>query len=134
MGVGIRTITSGVHKRYILMDDRERFWTGEAWTSELRKALRHATIQGAHEEFQRVMEELYQDKPVRTFEAVIRVRVFAAQPFDAEALRDYLERASCFSQDTERMGAGPVEGCLVLQRADYSQLREITPAEDATAR
>jgi hypothetical protein len=80
------------------------------------------------------MEALYQDKSVRTFEATIRVRVFADQPFDVEALREYLERASRFSQDAERMGDGPVDGCLVLQRADYSQLREVKPAEDSAAR
>jgi hypothetical protein len=133
MGIGIRTIKCGRHQRYVLMDDQERFWTGDGWVNDLRKALRHADIRGAHTEFQRIMEELYQHKPVRTFEAVIRVRVFADQPFDVEALRDYLDRASCFSQDTERMGAGP-EGCLVLQVADYSGLIEVVPAEDATAR
>jgi hypothetical protein len=132
--IAIRTATFGKHKRHILTDQRERYWTGDGWTHDLRKALRHANILGAHTEYQQVMEELYQDKPVRTFEATIKVRVFTDQPFDVEALRNYLERASRFSQDTERMGDGPVGGCLVLQRADYSQLREVMPAEDSAAR
>ncbi len=127
MGIGIRTITCGLHKRYVLMDHLERFWTGEEWTHDLSKALRHATILGAGEEFQRIMQAHYQDKSVRTFEATIKVRVFTDRPFDVEALRDYLERASRFSQDTERMGDGPVTGCLVLQHADYSVLKEINP-------
>lgn len=125
--ITIRTAIFGTHMRYVLMDQRERYWTGDGWTHDLRKALRHADILGAHTEYQRVVEGLYQDKPVRIFEAVIRLRVFADQPFDAEALRDYLERASRFSQDTERMGDGPVEGCLVLQRADYAELKEVKP-------
>ena len=132
--ITIRTAAFDKHKRYVLMDQRERYWTGDGWTHELRKALRHADILGAHTEYQQVMEALYQDKPVRTFVATIKVQVFTDQPFDVEALRDYLERASRFSQDTERMGDGPVGGCLVLQRAAYSQLREVKPAEDSAAR
>ncbi|SRR6266542_902306 len=132
--ITIRTAVFGKHKRYVLMDQQERYWTGDGWTLDLCKALRHADILGAHTEYQRVMEALYQDMPLRTFEAVIRVRVSTDQPFDVEALRAYLERASRFSQDTERMGDGPVDGSLVLQIADYSVLKEVKPAEDTTTR
>jgi hypothetical protein len=126
MGIAIRTIICGDHKRFVLMDQGERFWSSEEWTPDLLKALRHATILGAHQEYQRVVEEHCHNKPVRTFEATIKVRVYIDQPFDLEALRDYLERAIRFSQDTERMGDGPVKGCLVLQKADYSRLKEMT--------
>ena len=132
--ITIRTATFGKHHRYVLMDRRERYWTGDGWMHDLRKALRHATILGAGEEYQRVMVELFKDKPVRIFEAVVRVQVFADQPFNVEALREYLERASRFSQDAERLGDGPVDGCLVLQKADYSVLKEVKPAEDTTTR
>jgi hypothetical protein len=128
MGMSIRTINCGRHRRYVLMDHLERFWTGDGWTPDLRQALRHASILDAHQEYQRVVEEMCHDKPVRTFEASIKVRVFADQPFDVEALRHYLEQASRFSQDTERMGDGPVNGCLVLQKADYSELKEVPTA------
>jgi hypothetical protein len=133
--ITIRTATFGKYQRYVLMDQRGRYWTGDGWAADLHRALRHADILGAHQEYQRVMEQLYQDKPVRTFEATIKVQVFTDQPFGVEALRDYLERASRFSQDTERMGDGPVEGCLVLQWADYSTLEEVKPtAKDSAAR
>jgi hypothetical protein len=133
--ITIRTATFGKYQRYVLMDQRGRNWTGDGWTTGLRRALRHADILGAHQEYQRVMERLYQDKSVRTFEATIQVRVITDQPFDVEALRDYLERASRFSQDTDRVGNGPVKGCLVLQWADYSTLEEVKPtAGDGAAR
>src|SRR5260370_12511684 len=127
--ITIRTATFGKHRRYVLVDQRERYWTGDRWTHELRKALRHADILGAHTEYQRVMQALYQGKPVRTFEATIKVRVITDRPFDLADLRDYLERASRFAVDTERIGGGPVEGCLGLQRADYSVFREVKRAE-----
>jgi hypothetical protein len=123
--MSIRTINCGRHRRYVLMDHLKRFWTGDGWTPDVRQALGNASILDAHKEYQRVVEEISHDKPVRTFEAVIRVRAFTDQPFDVEALRDYLERASRFCQDTERMGDGPVTGCLVLQKADYSVLKEV---------
>src|SRR5438477_241609 len=73
--ITIRTATFGKHQRYVLMDRQERYWNGQGWTRHLREALRHADIVGAHTEYQRVLEELYQDKPVRTFEAVTRLRL-----------------------------------------------------------
>jgi hypothetical protein len=127
MGISIRTINCGRHRRYVLMDEG-CYWTGGGWTRDPSTALRHATILDAHQEYQRVVEEICHDKPVRSFRAVIRVRVFTDQPFDVEELRDYLERASRFSQDTERMGDGPVNACLVLQNADYSELKEVPAA------
>jgi hypothetical protein len=63
---------------------------------------------------------------VREFEAVIRVRVFADEPFSLEALGDFLGAATQITVDPERFGDGPVEGCLVLQRADNTTLREVT--------
>jgi hypothetical protein len=32
------------------------------------------------------------------------------------------------------MGDGPMDGCVVLQRANYSELKEVTHAEDGAAR
>ena len=84
--ITIRTATFGKYQRYVLMDQRERYWTGDGWATDLRSALRHADILGAHQEYQRVMERLYQDKPVRTFEATIKVQVFTDQPFGVNFL------------------------------------------------
>ena len=108
------------------MDHRGRYWTGTRWTRDPGKALLHANMVGTYREYQRIMEERHRDTPVREFEAVIRVRVFADEPFSLEALGDFLGAATQINVDAERLGDGPVDGCLVLQRADYTTLREVT--------
>jgi hypothetical protein len=55
-----------------------------------------------------------------------RERVFADEPFSLEALGDFLGAATQINVDAERIGDGPVDGCLVLQRADYTTLREVS--------
>jgi hypothetical protein len=61
------------------------------------------------------MKERHTNTPMREFEAVIRVRVFADEPFSLEALGDFLGAATQVNVDPERLGDGPVEGCLVLK-------------------
>jgi hypothetical protein len=72
---------------------------------------------------------------MREFEAVIRVRVFADEPFSLEALGDFLGATTQINVDTERLGDGPVDGCLVLPWADYTALKEVTssPVEPGSA-
>jgi hypothetical protein len=124
--ITIRARGEGNHRRFLLMDRRERYWTGTRWTRDPGKALLHANMVGAYREYQRIVEERHRDRPVREFQAVIRVRVFADGPFSLEALGDFLGAATQITVDPERLGNGPVDGCLVLQRADYTTLREVT--------
>jgi hypothetical protein len=124
--ITIRVRGEGNHRRFVLMDHRERYWTGTRWTRDPRKALLYDTCVGAYREYHRIMEERHRDTPVREFEAVIRVRVFADEPFSLEALGDFLGAATQINVDAERLGDSPAEGCLVLQRADYTTLREVT--------
>jgi hypothetical protein len=124
--ITIRSRGEGNHRRFVLMDRRERYWTGTRWTRDPGKALLHANMVGAYREYQRIMEERHRDRPVREFEAVIRVRVFADGPFSLEVLGDFLGAATQINVDPERLGDGPVDGCLVLQRADFTTLKEVT--------
>jgi hypothetical protein len=124
--IAIRGRGEGQRRRFVLMDHRERYWTGTRWTRNPRKALLYATGISAYREYQRIMEERHRDTPVREFEAVIRVRVFADEPFSLEALGDFLGAATQITVDPDRFGDGPVDGCLVLQRADNTTLREVT--------
>jgi hypothetical protein len=124
--IAIRVRGEGQHQRFVLMDRRERYWTGTRWSRDPRKALLNATGISAYREYQRIMEERHRNTPKREFEAVIRVRVFTDEPFSIEALGDFLGATTQITVDPEQPGDGPVEGCLVLQWADYTTLKEVT--------
>jgi hypothetical protein len=123
----IRYIGRGDRKRYFLVNRKRRFWTGDGWTRNLRKAMRFASLRDVHDEYQRLLARLFEDVPVREFEAVIRVRVYTNRPFDLETLRDYLNRWARVGVDCENTNDGPQDDCLILQRADYSALKEVKP-------
>jgi hypothetical protein len=61
--------------------------------------------------------------------------VFADEPFSLEALGNFLGATTQINLDAERHGDGPVDGCLVLQWADYTTLKEVTssPVEPGSA-
>jgi hypothetical protein len=66
--ITIRGRGDGQHRRFVLMDRRERYWTGTRWTRNPHKALLCATCMGACPEYQRLMEERHRDTPMREFE------------------------------------------------------------------
>jgi hypothetical protein len=118
--------TNGPVKRYVLMDRQEKFWTGDGWTAELAESLVFEDILGAHGAWQTIMLARFQRKPLRVFEARIRIEFYADDSYSPEDLRAYLEASTHFCQDVDRGGNGPGDDTLVLQRADYSRLREVT--------
>src|SRR5262249_36774098 len=61
--ITIRGRGEGNHRRFVLMDRRERYWTGTRWTRDPGKALLYATCVGAYREYQRIMEERHRDTP-----------------------------------------------------------------------
>jgi hypothetical protein len=123
--IGIRTIRStGSIKHYVLMKGL-RYWSGTGWTTDDDRAKVYEAILDAHNDFQAIMRVEYQGKKIRTFEATVRIEVRCDEDFTLDELLCYLENSTSFSQDCDRCGTGPVEGSLVLQRSDYTTLREI---------
>jgi hypothetical protein len=104
--IAIRGRGEGQYRRFVLMDRRGRYWTGTRWTRDPRKALLYATCFGAYREYQRIMEERHRNTPMREFEAVIRVRVFADEPFSLEALGDFLGAVTQINGFPGRAGVG----------------------------
>jgi hypothetical protein len=122
----IRGVGLEANRRYVLLQDDGRVWTGEGWDYTIRGARTFAGLRDAREEYERLALLAHAGQPVREFEAAIRVRVFADRPFTLEELRDYLVRATRLGLDVDANGEGPVPGSLVLQAADFDGFREVT--------
>jgi hypothetical protein len=130
--IGIYTIPStGPIKHYVLMDGRLRYWTGDGWAHDEGRAKVYEAILDAHNDWQALVLAEYKGTGTRVFEATVHIEAHGDEDFSLEELQSYLENSTHFSQDTDRCGTGPVD-TLVLQRADYTTLKEVASERRAS--
>jgi hypothetical protein len=111
--------------RYLIVQEGDRFWDGKKWTRHRRRARLYADNQDVAQAFRELEERLYEDKPLRTFEVTLNVRVFGDQGFDIKLLGGYLQAAVQILIDQDRCGSGPVQESLVQLDVTWGEMREV---------
>ena len=115
--------------RYLLADQDGRFWTGNGWSADRRRALLFAAWNGVSHEYRRIEEQQWQAVRFRDFQAVMSIRVWSETAFSLKELRDYLHVACAIYMDVDRKDSGPVPESMVRVELDWAKLDE-KPAQD----
>ena len=113
--------------RYLIVQEGGRFWDGKKWTRHRRRSRLYADNHDVVLAFRELEVRLYKDKPLRTFEVTLNVRVFGDQGFDMKLLGNYLLGAVQILVDQDRCGTGPVPDSLVQLDVTWANMREVQP-------
>jgi hypothetical protein len=110
--------------RYLIVQEGGRFWDGKKWTRQRRRARLYAEDQDVALVFREIEERQYKDKPLRTFQAPLNIRVRADHDIDISGLGGYLQRAVQIMIDQDRCGTGPVPDSLVQLDVTWIDMQE----------
>jgi len=113
--------------RYRICDGFNRYWAGTHWSEpgDEETGLLYANSNEACHEVQRLLMLEYMDRPCRTFEAPVTIRLFSNEKITRGQLIDWLVRASKLLMDP-KAGNGPLaDGALGLCVIDWNKIREV---------
>ena len=111
--------------RYIIMNDKEEFYDGTAWTLNRKKAKRYIEGQTLADEYNRLEEEAYVHLPIREFKVNVDIKVRTDRSFTAQELAEYLKLAACILLDHAK-GSGPTPNSMVQLEINWANMHEVT--------
>jgi hypothetical protein len=126
--------------RYLIVQEGGRFWDGKKWTRQRRRARLYADDQDVALVFRELEDWQYKDKPLRTFQAPLNIRLRADQDIDINTLGGYLQRVVAILIDLQRVvailidqdrcGTGPVPDSVVQLDVTWADIREVNTDQE----
>lgn len=108
--------------RYLIQDERGKYWTGQAFSKDKRKALAYADETVLARDMRRILKRRSKELVRHRFVAPVMIDVYAEGPLDQEELAWFL-RNNCFvSMDGLGTGVGPGDS-VVLPVVEWEKLR-----------
>ncbi len=108
--------------RYVIQDERERYWTGKGFSEDQRKALTYADPLIVTQDMRRILKRRCKGLLRHRLVAPVMIDVYAEGPIDQEEMAWFLAQ-NCFVS-LSRLGTGEGPGdSVVLPLADWRKLK-----------
>jgi len=108
--------------RYVIQDERGRYWTGQGFTKDRRKALAYADETVIARDMRRILKRRCKGLVRYRFVALVWIDVYAEGPIDQEEMAWFLSQKCFVSVDGLGTGVGPGES-VVLPMVAWESLR-----------
>jgi hypothetical protein len=108
--------------RYVIQDEKGRFWTGNGFTKDQRKALAYADENVIARDMRRILKCRCKRLIRYRFIAPVLIDVYAGGPIDQEEMGWFLSQNVFVSMDGLGSGIGPGEA-VVLPLVVWKSLR-----------
>ena len=108
--------------RYMIRDERGRYWTGRGFTKDQRKALAYADETSSLRDMRRILKSRCKGLIRHRFVAPVMIDVYAEGPIDQEEMAWFLSQNVFVSMDGLGTGVGPDES-VVLPLVEWKSLR-----------
>jgi hypothetical protein len=115
------------HPRFMIADQFNRVWTGEAWSDDENDGLLFADLSDLGPVCREILLGQAAEKPVFRFSATIEIEVRSDRKPDWAAVAAWAIRAVQLTVDYHQNGSGPVSGGVAVLRVDWATLKEIEP-------
>ena len=108
--------------RYVIQDERGRYWTGRDFTKDQRKALAYADEVVVLRDMRRILKRRCKGLIRHRYIAPVMIDVYAEGQIDQEELAWFLSQNVFLSMDGLGTGEGPSES-VVLPLVDWKKLK-----------
>jgi hypothetical protein len=110
--------------RYIIQDERERYWTGRSFSKDQRRALTYADSLVVTQDMRRILKRLCSGLIRYRLIAPVVIDVYADGPIDQEEMAWFLSQNCFVSMSRLGTGEGPGDS-VVLPLVDWKKLRMV---------
>jgi hypothetical protein len=110
--------------RYLIQDERGRYWTGNSFTKDERRALAYADETVVLRDMRRILKRRCKGMTRHRFVAPVVIDVYAEGQIDQEELAWFLSQNVFVSMDGLGTGIGPDES-VVLPLVDWKKLKKM---------
>jgi hypothetical protein len=108
--------------RYVIRDEKGRFWTGRRFTKDQRKALAYADENVIARDMRRILKRRCKGLILYRFVAPVMIDVYAEGKIDEEEMAWFLSQNVFVSMDGLGTGEGPDES-VVLPLVKWEKLK-----------
>ena len=108
--------------RYVIQDERERYWTGRGFSKDQRKALTYADSVAVTQDMRRILKRRCQGLTRYRLVAPVTIDVYAEGPIDLEEMVWFLSQNCFVSMSRLGTGEGPGDS-VVLPLVNWKKLR-----------
>jgi hypothetical protein len=110
--------------RWVIQDERERYWTGRSFSKDQRKALTYADSLVVTQDMRRILKRLCSGLIRYRLIAPVVIDVYADGPIDQEEMAWFLSQNCFVSMSRLGTGEGPGDS-VVLPLVDWKKLRMV---------
>jgi hypothetical protein len=108
--------------RWVIQDERERYWTGRGFSKDQRKALTYADSLVVSQDMRRILKRRCKGLISYRLIAPVMIDVYADCPIDQEEMAWFLSQNCFVSMNRLGTGEGPGES-VVLPLVDWSKMK-----------
>ncbi len=108
--------------RWIIQDERERYWTGKGFSKDERKGLTYADSVAVTQDMRRILGKRCKGLTRYRLVVPVTIDVYAVDPIDQEEMAWFLSQNCFVSMSRLGTGEGPGES-VVLPLVDWSKLK-----------
>jgi len=108
--------------RWVIQDERERYWTGRGFTKNQRKALTYDDSLVVTQDMRRILNRRCKGLIRYRLIAPVMIDVYADGPIDQEEMAWFLSRNCFISMSRLGTGEGPGES-VVLPLVDWNNMK-----------
>lgn len=130
--IGVAKLGRPEWERYALFDEQSRYWTGNDWSAEVKRAALFASEQIAAVEYERVVGLVRAGQPVREYTTRVTVRVVGDVQYDPARLKEYLSTACRLHLDPDDL-EGPIPDAAVTVEIEWERLTPGATSPDGGA-
>jgi len=108
--------------RWVIQDERERYWTGTGFSKDQRKALTYADSLVVTQDMRRILKTRCKGLTRYRVVAPVTIEVYADGPIDREEMAWFLSQNCFVSMSQLGTGEGPGNS-IVLPLVDWSKMK-----------
>ena len=108
--------------RYVIQDERERYWTGRGFSKDQRKALTYADSLVVSQDMRRILKKRCKGLTRYRLVAPVTIDVYSDGPIDQEEMAWFLSQNCFVSMNRLGTGEGPGES-VVLPLVDWNRMK-----------
>jgi hypothetical protein len=121
--IGIEDIGNRSHRRWLIRDSVDQYWTGKRW-GQKEQALVFANLDDAIGLARKMNDRRNRHVPLRKYKVSMAVEVRSHETIDRGQLIEWMMRAVDFQFDWQGHGSGPVEDSMVWGTINWGTLQE----------
>jgi hypothetical protein len=108
--------------RYVIQDERERYWTGKGFSNNQRQALTYADSLAVTQDMRRILRRRCKGLVRYRFVVPVMIDVYANGPIDQEEMAWFLSQNCLVSMSRLGTGEGPGDS-VVLPLVDWNKMK-----------